>query len=145
MAIRLRPHHVLCSIGFEGQGYNGPFTANMVRIVMGILRAPSGLDERILITGQADAICAPCPHRIGLGCEYNDKINKIDEAHAELLDLPIGLQLTWADALERAKQRVEPDDLDRICDGCRWLDSGMCKKALAHLKGLGSGDETEAA
>ncbi|MEM7644473.1 MAG: DUF1284 domain-containing protein [Pseudomonadota bacterium] len=145
MAIRLRPHHVLCSIGFEGHGYDAPFTANMVRLVMGILRAPSGLDEEILITKQADAICAPCPNRVGLGCEFHSKISMLDENHAKALDLSAGLQLTWGDALERVKQRVEPDDLDHLCAGCRWLESGMCKKALSQLKGHDSDGATEAA
>ena len=38
--IRFRPHHFLCSLGFEGKGYSEAFTANMTGIVMGRLRAP---------------------------------------------------------------------------------------------------------
>ena len=32
--LRYRPHHFLCSLGFEGKGYSDAFTANMEAIVM---------------------------------------------------------------------------------------------------------------
>ncbi|MEM7489825.1 MAG: DUF1284 domain-containing protein [Pseudomonadota bacterium] len=145
MAINLRPHHVLCSIGFVGHGYDAPFTANMVRLVMGTLRAPGGRDEAVLITGQADTICAPCPHRDGLGCEFQAKIDGLDARHAEALDLSPGTRITWGEALDRVRTRVVPDDLDRLCDGCRWLSDGTCKAALTRLRDAGAGTSEDAA
>ncbi|WP_255576344.1 MULTISPECIES: DUF1284 domain-containing protein [Jannaschia] len=144
MTIRLRPHHVLCSIGFEGKGYSGPFIANMGHIVDGRLRAPGGEDIPILITSDADAICAPCPKRRGLGCEAGDRIAVLDGRHAAQLGLVPGETLSWGDCLDRVRARVTPQDLDRICAGCSWLDQGMCKTALARLRQTKTG-RTEAA
>lgn len=131
--VALRPHHLLCCIGFEGKGYSDDFTANMTTLVMGRLRAPGGDGTEILITPVADAICGPCPKREGLGCQREDSIAVLDGRHAQALGLPPGSRLTWGAAKARIAARLVPDDLDRICAGCQWLPLGLCKSAVARL------------
>lgn len=134
MKVRLRPHHVLCSVGFEGEGYNDAFLANMALIVNGQMRQPDGPQMRVIITGVADSICAPCPRRVGLGCEAQSVIDDLDRRHAAALDIAPGQILTWGECMTRVRTRVEPDDLDTLCEGCKWLPKGMCKRALKELK-----------
>jgi hypothetical protein len=131
--VRLRPHHVLCALGFEGRGYSDGFTANMAAIVDGRLRAPGGGATEIVITAAADAICAPCPKRRGAGCVEQPKIDALDARHGAALGLAPGDRLTWAEALDRVRARVRPGDLARLCAGCSWLAGGMCEDALARL------------
>nr|WP_281494022.1 DUF1284 domain-containing protein [Jannaschia sp. S6380] len=133
MTLRLRRHHILCSIGFEGVGYSDAFTANMGHIVHGQLRAADGEAVSIRITDTADSICAPCPKRRGLGCEGQDLIDRLDAAHGAALDVRPGDRLTWGACLDRVRARIVPGDLDRICEGCSWLEGGMCKRAVAKL------------
>jgi len=76
--LRYRPHHFLCSLGFEGKGYSPEFTANMTAIVQGRLRAPGGESARITVTVAADDICAPCPSRRMTGCDNDAKIAALD-------------------------------------------------------------------
>lgn len=133
MFVTLRPHHVLCSLGFRGEGYSDAFVANMAHIVNGQLRAPKGRDVSVKITGTADSICAPCPRRVGLGCEVQADIDRLDAAHGAALGLAPGDTLTWGDCLTRVQARIVPDDLDRICAGCRWLPMGWCKTAVSDL------------
>lgn len=135
--IRYRPHHFLCSLGFENKGYSDAFIANMADIVMGQLRTPDGSDKIIEVTVQADDICAPCPKRRDLGCVEQPKIDALDQAHAAALGLKDGDQLTWGDALARIKARVAPRDLRRICKDCAWLEYGMCEAAVARLHDAG--------
>ncbi|WGH78385.1 DUF1284 domain-containing protein [Jannaschia ovalis] len=144
MSLRLRPHHVLCAIGFEGRGYDDAFTSNMARIVMGGLRAPDGPRTEILITGQADALCAPCPNRDGLGCTKQATVSALDRQHAAALRIAPGDRLTWGACLERVLDHVAPGDLSRICDGCQWLELGICERALArlHAEAAGGGGGT---
>ncbi len=130
--IRFRPHHFLCSLGFEGKGYSPDFTTNMEAIVMGRLRAEQGAAAVIEVVGQADSLCAPCPHRRGEGCRQQAKIDALDAAHAAALGLAPGDRLTWGEALERMRCLV-PDDLAQICAGCSWHDAGMCSAALSRL------------
>lgn len=128
----LRPHHFLCALGFRGAGYSDGFTANMARIVAE-LRAPGGAARDIVVTGQADSICAPCPLRRGTGCESQAKIDRLDTAHARALDLPPGSRLTWGQAQARIRARVQPGALATLCTDCRWLSLGYCEAALRAL------------
>jgi hypothetical protein len=138
MSLSLRPHHVLCSIGFQGHGYSDAFTANMTRVVVGILRAPRGDETRIRITTSADTICAPCPKRRGLGCAGQDRVDRLDRAHGAALGLSNGDVLSWGEAQDRVRRNVAPEDLTTLCAGCPWLESGMCQKAVAQLLDAGA-------
>jgi len=130
--IRFRPHHFLCALGFQGKGYSESFTANMAKIV-DRLRGPGGGDVVLQVTMQADAICAPCPHKRGMGCQKSTKISALDTRHAAALGLTNGDDLTWADAQARIRAQVAPGDLASLCAGCAWLELGVCEDALARL------------
>jgi uncharacterized protein len=132
-AIRYRPHHFLCSLGFEGKGYSEAFTANMSAIVMGRLRASDGDATVIELTGGLDDICAPCPKNRGHACEVQAKIDRLDSAHAAALSLGDGDSLTWGQAKARILTHVAPGSLKTLCAGCEWEPFGMCEAALARL------------
>lgn len=133
--LTFRPHHFLCATGFAGHGYSDAFTANMARIVDGRLRASGGDAVRIAVTDAADAICGPCPERRGTGCVKQARIDALDRRHADALGLAPGDVLTWAEAQARIAERVRPESLDRLCAGCAWLPLGLCKAAVARLRG----------
>lgn len=135
--IRYRPHHFLCSLGFEGKGYSEAFTANMTAIVMGRLRAPDGDAAVIEVTGALDDICAPCPKRRGDLCSNQDGIAALDDAHARALALKPGDRLTWGQAQARIRLHVKPGSLKDLCKGCEWEPYGMCEAALRRLRGWG--------
>jgi hypothetical protein len=131
--IRYRPHHFLCSLGFEGKGYSDAFAANMTAIVMGQLRAQGGDAVEIEVTGAADDICAPCPKRRGTLCTNQDKIKVLDRAHAAALKLKPHERLRWGEAKARIRENVMPGSLAALCRGCEWQPYGMCEAALARL------------
>ncbi|MBB5516508.1 hypothetical protein FHS89_002539 [Rubricella aquisinus] len=131
--IRYRPHHFLCSLGFEGKGYSDAFTANMSAIVMGRLRAEGGADQVIEVVAATDDICTPCPKRIGSLCVSQPKITALDTAHAAALSLHAGDRLTWGEAQDRIRANVPPGSLKTLCQGCQWEPFGMCEDALARL------------
>lgn len=131
--VRYRPHHFLCSLGFEGKGYSEAFTATMTAIVMGRLRAPDGDATLIEVTPATDDICAPCPKRRGTACATQAKIATLDAAHAAALDLAPGDRLTWGQAQDRIRAAVPPGSLRTLCRGCEWEPYGMCEAALARL------------
>lgn len=131
--LRLRPHHLLCALGYRGAGYSDDFTANMTRLVAEGLQAPGGGATEIEITGQADAICAPCPKRRGTGCENQRGIDRLDAAHGARLGIAPGDRLTWAEAQARIVAHVAPGDLAQLCGSCSWRDLGYCEAALKAL------------
>jgi len=131
--VRYRPHHLLCSLGFQGKGYSPAFVANMAAIVDGRLRADGGDAVVIEITGAADDICAPCPRRRGSRCEAQTRVAALDTRHARALGLFAGTRLTWGEARARIARRVAPGALASLCAGCQWLEHGICEAALAEL------------
>lgn len=131
-AVSLRPHHVLCAIGWQGKGYSPEFTANMDRVVRDRLRADPATP--VVFTFGADEICGPCPSRRGAGCAADARVRPLDRRHAEALGLRPGQRMSWAEAQQRAVSRVRPVDLERICAGCQWLGLGLCQSALARLR-----------
>ena len=133
--LRLRPHHVLCSIGFRGHGYSDGFVANMTAVVDGILQAPGGDKTPVNLTADADDICGPCTRRRGKCCGNELKISQLDARHAAALGITPGSQHTWGELKARAKSSVAPSDLDWLCADCQWLPMGLCKDALAELRG----------
>ena len=135
--LRYRPHHFLCSLGFQGKGYSDAFTDNMARSVMGRLRAPAGASEVIEVAAATDDICAPCPKRRGTLCESQPKIDALDSAHARTLGLVPGQRLTWGEAQDRIRAHVPPGSLSKLCAGCEWEAYGMCEAALSRLHAQG--------
>ncbi len=131
--INFRPHHFICVLGYQGKGYSGGFVENMDKVVTNGLHGVGGDDTLIEVVMTADVICAPCPHKRGEGCVKQAKIDALDERHAERLNLKSGEVLSWKAAKARIKTHVAKDDLNRLCAGCEWLDSGICKTALARL------------
>jgi hypothetical protein len=141
--VRYRPHHFLCSLGFEGKGYSPEFTANMTAIVMGRLRAPEGDATVIEVTDGFDDICAPCPRNAGSACTHQPKIDRLDAAHASALSLSPGERISWGEARSRIRARVQPGALRTLCAGCEWEPFGICEAALVRLherNGAATGD-----
>ncbi|RBP95650.1 hypothetical protein DFO80_102188 [Rhodobacter sp. 140A] len=131
--LHYRPHHFLCSLGFEGKGYSDAFTANMTEIVIGRLRTAAGPGVEIEVTAGADDICAPCPARRGEGCDSAATIDRLDAAHARALGLRPGDRLNWGETLERMRA-LPAETLNEICAPCQWLRYGMCRAALTRLQ-----------
>lgn len=131
--ITYRPHHFLCSLGFAGKGYSDGFTENMSQIVVDTLRAPGGDDALIEVTGATDDICGPCPKRRGTLCTEQAKIAALDTRHARALRLFVGTRLSWGEAKRRIVKHVPPGSLQTLCQGCQWLELGLCETALAKL------------
>lgn len=128
MTLKFRPHHFFCTLGFQGKGYSDEFVDNFAT-----LKGSLTLGTIIEVTSKTDDICAPCPHRRGDLCETQGKIEVLDLAHAKALGLKEGDQLTWGEALESLKALSLQDHLE-ICQGCQWLDLGICAKSLKSLK-----------
>lgn len=133
-SLRFRPHHFLCTIGFEGKGYSDEFVAGYQKIADRLRGTPEGDDTIIEVTPHTDSICDPCPNKRDLLCTTQEKITKLDQAHAEILGLKAGDRLTWGEAKERIRVRMTKENFDRACAPCSWKEAGMCEKALNRLK-----------
>jgi uncharacterized protein len=133
MNLKFRPHHFLCSLAFQGKGYSPEFIAGFAAICER-LNQPEGDDIQIEITAHTDTICAPCPHKRGQVCTSQALIEGLDQAHAEILGIKPGEQISWGEAKQRIKTHMNIDKFNQACAPCAWKDLGVCEQALAKLR-----------
>lgn len=116
----LRPHHLLCTRAFKGNGYSPAFVENMQRVI-DLLK--TGCDIT-LVTG-VDAICAPCPERIGNHCRSEAKVMGFDEAVLSQLGLE-RKTYTYTEIEKVLTARLTEPVYEYICRGCEWKQTGIC-------------------
>ncbi len=135
--LRFRPHHFLCTLGFEGKGYSNEFVRNYAAIAA-LLRetGAEGDSTPIRVEPAADSICTPCPNRDGQGCLSGEKISKLDHAHAQILGLNSGDVLTWGEAKALIRERMSLEAFHSACAPCSWKSLGVCETALKRLRDL---------
>lgn len=130
--IPFRPHHFLCTLGFQGNGYSDGFIQNFQEL-KNHLESPKGGETLLKVTLGRDAICDPCPNVRGSSCLTPQKIHTLDQAHLEALDLDEGDILTWKAAKERIKKHISVNTFHNICAPCSWKTLGVCQKSLETL------------
>ncbi len=130
--IKFRPHHFLCALGFQGKGYSPKFVENFGEITAQ-LNSTHGDQTPIDVVAQTDDICQPCPHRRNLSCETQDKIDKLDQAHASALNIKTGDVLTWQKAKQLIKENINVSNFQTLCAPCEWQKLGICENALQQL------------
>ena len=127
--LNFRPHHFLCALNFKGKGYSPSFVDNFKQI-MQTLNAPDGDNAKIKVIDHLDAICEPCPHNRGNTCAKQTKIESLDNRHAKALDIQAGDVLSWGEAKQRIKSKINVAVFHQICKGCSWKSLGVCEKGL---------------
>lgn len=132
MTITFRPHHFLCTLCFQGKGYSPDFIRNYKKI-HAQLNAPNGDLIPIKVTAHTDSICLPCPSKQGLLCKTQQTIDKLDKAHADVLQLSADEQLTWGEAKQRIKANLDLSSFHRICEPCSWKQYGLCEEILTEF------------
>jgi len=135
--LKFRPHHFLCTVGFEGKGYSDGFIANFKKISARLKESPDGDDQIIEVVGQADSICEPCPNRIDQLCATQEKIAALDQAHASVLEINPGDQMSWREAKKLIVEKMTDAKFEHACASCAWKGMGICQRALRELRTLG--------
>lgn len=133
MKIKFRPHHFLCSVGFQGKGYSPAFVQNFTDI-MAILNAPKGDEIEIEVTDITDSICDPCPLKKEHLCSTQEKIQSLDDNHAQILNLKPGQIISWGDAKKRIVEKMTLNEFNQACAQCSWKTLGICEQALINLR-----------
>ena len=129
--IKFRPHHFLCTLGFQGKGYSKGFVVNYATIVSQLNSDP---DTFIEVTNVLDDICRACPHQTKHNlCSSQTKIEKLDLAHQKILGLFAGQLVSWNEAKKLIKDHMTVSEFHKACEGCEWKALGVCESALRDL------------
>ncbi|TMU84933.1 DUF1284 domain-containing protein [Bacillus sp. BHET2] len=133
----LRGHHLLCTHGFKGMGYSDDFVKVMSDITEELRNAE--LDFPIQVVQAFDDACQACPHKGKSECEKsedsNDHVLSLDSRVLHHLGLKNGGIYMKSELINLTAERVKPTDLDHLCEGCSWLQYGVCKEGINKLRG----------
>lgn len=122
----------MCTLGFRGKGYSADFVRNYKKIVQ---QLNNDDQTQIEVVEFMDSICSACPNKIDeIICKTQDKISKLDSAHAAALSLVPGDVFTWSEAKKRIKKYMSIEKFHTACQGCSWKEYGICQKALEDLR-----------
>jgi hypothetical protein len=141
MTLAFRPHHFLCTLGFQGKGYSPEFIENYKEILK-ILTINE--NTAIKVVPQKDTICGPCPHLKHTKCDKEEKIQELDRHHLQILGIKVDQILTWHEAKKRIKEHMTLRAFHQACQSCSWKSLGFCEHALRELRGEANCDSKTA-
>jgi len=125
--MKLRPHHLLCTQGYSGKGYNDAFVKNMTAVT-NCLR--NGEDITVDIVFITDDICKCCPNRIGSGlCKDNDKVTCFDDKVIRYFGLK-EKRYIYRELVRQINAKMTSAMLQDICAGCSWYPVSACRKNI---------------
>jgi hypothetical protein len=129
--MKLRPHHLLCTQGYSGKGYNEAFIENMTLIV-NYLR--NDANPTVEIVFSTDDICTKCPRKLGENlCEHNEKVNHFDSKVVFYFGID-EKEYDYRDLVKEINSKMTLSMMDDICRGCEWYPMIACKKTILGTK-----------
>ena len=127
MCIILRPHHLLCTQGFAGKGYNNEFTSRMSLLVD---RLRSEKETEIRISFSTDDLCSHCPNKVSKDvCVSQEKVKELDNGVIEAFNLKEG-KYCYQALIKEIDSKMTPSLLDSICCSCEWYHNSLCQKNI---------------
>ena len=132
--LELRGHHLLCLLGYHGQGYSPQHQEEMWVVKHRLHYFPE-----TWVQGKAapDGVCQVCPWLREEGCFLQERPREgsvVSLDRRVLARLGLDGARPWQEVLGRVRERVRAADLPDICSPCPWLKTGLCQEALERLR-----------
>ncbi len=123
--MKIRPHHLFCTLGYQGYGYNDDFVKNMDKITSS-LSPELQIDLKI----DTDDICAHCPKKLGENlCLENESVLSYDNKVLATFNLKEKTYI-YGELLDYIKSQATLEKLTYICSDCSWLESCTYRNKL---------------
>jgi len=126
---KFRPHHLICNLCFQGNGYNARFTKRLAAINKTLLTNPH--TKYIQIVNGTDDICIRCPKNKAGKCEHETSTALIDDSYYTILRLSIGEIVSLNDVIIKTKRFLSMNSFRDICGQCPWKH--LCEPALSKI------------
>lgn len=127
--MKIRGHHLLCLLHFEGKGYNDEFVNNMFRVLYSL---ENGVEFSLIIG--IDDICRCCPHNELEKCGLDDdSIRARDEKVIGILELKEREMYTFKMVKEKIYSKITLEKFFDICDSCQWFYLCLSKNNFKNL------------
>ena len=129
--MKLRPHHLLCTQGYSGKGYNNNFVQNMTAITNYLRNEENAAVDIIFST---DDICTECPNMIDIDlCKDNEKVKAFDRKVIEYFGIEEKCYI-YKDIVSKINAQMTETIMDDICSNCSWYPVSACKKNIFNRK-----------
>jgi uncharacterized protein len=102
---------------------------------MHYLNSEKGDHVIIEIVDETDSICSPCPSRRYKNCVSQKKILRLDQAHADILEIKSGEKITWGDAKMKIHKNMTLQKFHIACAPCEWRKLGICESVVIDMNG----------
>ncbi len=131
--IKLRPHHLLCTQGYSGKGYDEKFVLNMTYITDRMRKDP---DLKVQIVFSTDDLCRFCPRKRREGiCADDNKVQVFDSGVIKLLDLE-EKTYSYQEIIRTIHEKMTSEKMQEICGICEWHHMSACEKNILEGKYL---------
>ena len=129
--MKLRPHHLLCTQGYSGKGYDKRFVDNMT-VITNRLRKES--KTKIDITFSMDSLCCKCPRNIGKNiCQDDDKVLEYDKKVISYFKIEEKTYI-YQELIKEINYQMSEEIMDDICSSCNWYPISNCKHNILKKK-----------
>ena len=128
----LRPHHLLCCLCFQRNGYDEEFVKNFKQIHKQ-LNSTNSKHTTIKLVNDCDDICTKCPKNTHGFCNTEEKVRQIDQAYLAALQLKIGDTLTFNTVKIKIRELLTIDDFHQACAQCSWHSLNICAPIIVKL------------
>jgi uncharacterized protein len=125
---KLRPHHLICNLSFQGKGYNESFIENFNLINKALLGDPNA--KQIQIVFGIDDICSKCPKKRDGKCVDDAHVSLIDDKCRNLLQLSLGEIISLAAIETKIHRLLSINSFQEICGRCEW--QYLCEANIAN-------------
>jgi hypothetical protein len=116
--MKLRPHHLLCTQAFRGNGYDEAFVANMTAITSELRGNPAA---EIEVVFGADDICAKCPNLINSGtCKSEERVRRFDRKVTEYFGIK-EQRYIYGEIIREINSFMTKPIMNDICSECNWF------------------------
>ncbi len=124
--MKLRGHHLLCTLAYKGLGYSNEFVENM-NIIVDKLNS----EENIIVelTNEVDDVCSKCPENDNNKCTTETKVVTMDNKTLNLLSLQKG-KYTYKEIKQHINTNLNENVIHNICSNCEWYNKANCKQTI---------------
>lgn len=127
--LKLRPHHLLCTQGYSGKGYDSDFVTNMDKVVNELRNVPG---TKIQLVFDTDDLCIDCPNKLGENlCKTQEKVAHFDGATVRYFGLE-EKEYVYQDIIDEIDHKITEEMLADICGNCEWYPISSCRKNICH-------------
>lgn len=124
---KLRPHHLLCTQGYSGKGYDEKFVEQMDIVVDELRNVPG---TKIKLVCNTDDLCVNCPNKVAENqCTTQEKVAGFDRKTMEVFGLE-EKEYVYSEVVEHIKSIATEEKLAYICKDCSWYPVSACRRNI---------------